>query len=1238
MTYERLNARANRLAHHLRASGVRPDSRVAILLPRSSEMIIAMLAVLKAGGAYVPLDPAYPADRLSFMLDDSEASVLICSETLAHHLADHRAKVINLESDENLIAQQSESNPPSWVKSENLSHVIYTSGSTGRPKGVTIEHGNVIHFLNWAHQTFTGEELSGVLAATSICFDLSVFEIFAPLTCGGAIVLADDALHLATHSAASSVTLINTVPSAMAGLLRLGAVGPNVLTINLAGEALKKTLVQQIYAETNVRRVLNLYGPTEYTTYTTGVEVLRGSSNEPTIGKPIANTRVHILNGNSGLVPVGVVGEICIGGQGLARCYLSRPELTAERFIPDGLSLNAGSRLYRTGDLGRYLENGEIEYLGRMDHQIKLRGYRIELGEIESALLRYPGIKEAVVVAKEDHLEESQLVAYLVNEMGQDVSIDDLRYYLRQTLPGFMVPQFFVALAKMPLTSNGKVDRFLLPAPQESSLPERVKPLGPIEEVVASIWAEVLGLEQIGTTDNFFNIGGQSLKAVQVVARLSEVLAVELPVATVFEAPTVQALARVVERSMTSEGPAAVSHIERVSRDRSLPLSFAQQRLWFLQSLDPSSVAYNISFSARFVGPVNLPVIEQSINEIVRRHESLRTTFAEVDGEPVQVIAPTLTVSPSIIHLDHLNETDRQTESQRLLREEACRPFDLKNGPLLRTVILQLSENECVMSLSMHHAISDGWSGGVFIRELIGIYEASTKGVSSPLPPLAVQYADFAHWQRQQQDDLQTQLSYWRNQLSEAPELELPIRMRPAVRTEQGSVLRFNLSKELVQKLSALSRRNGATLFMTLLTTLQVLLSRYSNQTDISVGTPVANRTNAEIEPLIGCFVNTLVMRTDLSGDPSFRELLERVREVALGGYTHSAIPFEKLVSELQPDRDLSRTPLFQVMMVLQNTPQQPLLLGGVHCQIEEIDNGTAKFDLLVQLTETEKGLDGKWEYSIDLFDAATVERMVTHFRVLLEGVVENEHRHISEIPILTDEEQSQLKRFNETQQEVPQHSYLHQSFEAQVESTPDAIALVHETGNLSYRELNRRANRVAHYLQTLSVGPETRVALLLKRSPELIVSLLAVLKAGGAYLPLDPAYPAERLSFMLEDAGASVLICREEAVNTFPKHNARVVNLDLESQLIDDQSSDNAISSVAAGNLSHVIYTSGSTGRPKGVAIEHRSVISFLQWAQNTFSPEELAGTCASTSICFDLSVFEIFAPLSFRRRRRTR
>ena len=1017
----------------------------------------------------------------------------------------------------------------------------------------------------------------------------------------------------------------------MTGLLRLGAVSPNVLTINLAGEALKNSLVQQIYAETNVRRVLNLYGPTEYTTYTTGVEVQRGSSTEPTIGRPIANTRVHILNENGGPVPVGVVGEICIGGQGLARCYLSRPELTAERFIPDNLSRDAGSRLYRTGDLGRYLENGEIEYLGRMDHQIKLRGYRIELGEIESALLRYPGVKEAVVVAKEDHVGESQLVAYLVTEVDQHVSNDDLRYYLRQTLPSFMVPQFFVSLEKMPLTSNGKVNRLLLPAPQETSVPEQVKPLGPIEEVVASIWAEVLGIEQIGATDNFFDIGGQSLKAVQVVVRLLEVLRVELPVTTIFEAPTVRSLAGVVERSMTPEGPAAVSHLERVSRDSSLPLSFAQQRLWFLQSLEPSSVAYNISFSARFVGPVNLPAIEQSINEIVRRHESLRTTFAEVDGDPVQVIAPTLTVLPSIVDMALLNESDRQTERQRLLREEARRPFDLENGPLLRTMILRLSENECVVNLGMHHAISDGWSGGVFVRELIGIYEASSIGRPSPLPELTVQYADFAYWQRQQlqREDFQPQLSYWRTQLSEAPQLELPSRTRSAVRTEQGSVLRFNLPEELVQKLRALSRRNGATLFMTLLASLQVLLSRYSSQTDVSVGTPVANRNSAEIEPLIGCFVNTLVMRTDLSGDPSFRELLERVREVALGGYTHSAVPFERLVAELQPDRDLSRTPLFQVMMVLQNTPQQPLLLGGLHYQIEETDNETAKFDLTVQLTESEEGLDGKWEYSTDLFDTPTMERMVTHFRGLLETVVENEHRHISEIPILTDEEQSQLKQFNETTLELTPSSYLHQAFETQVEKTPDAVALVYGTDTLTYQELNRRANRLAHYLQALSIGPESRVALLLERTPELIVSMLAVLKAGGAYLPLDLAYPAERLSFMIEDAHASMLICRDES-NTFSKHAARVVNLDLESQLIKEQSSDNPVSGVEPKNLSHVIYTSGSTGQPKGVAIEHRSVINFLQWAQHTFSAEELAAACASTSICFDLSVFEIFAPLS--------
>jgi amino acid adenylation domain-containing protein len=1231
-SYQELNAKANRLAHHLRASGVGPDSRVAILLPRSLKMIAAMLAVLKAGGAYVPLDPSYPADRLSFMLADSEAPALICQETLAHHLVGHRAKVINLDSDADLIARHSENNPQPWAKPENLSHVIYTSGSTGRPKGVAIEHGNVIHFLHWAHRTFTAQELSGVLAATSICFDLSVFEIFAPLTCGGSVILADDALHLATHTAAASVTLINTVPSAMTGLLRLGAVSPNVLTINLAGEALKDSLVQQIYAETNVGRVLNLYGPTEYTTYTTGVEVQRGSSTEPTIGKPIANTRVYVVNENAEPVPIGVAGEICIGGQGLARCYLSRPEMTAERFIPDNLSLNAGARLYRTGDLGRYLENGEIEYLGRMDHQIKLRGYRIELGEIESALLRYPGVKEAVVIATEDHVRESQLVAYLVNETGQHVSNDDLRYYLRQTLPSFMVPQFFVLLAKMPLTSNGKIDRLLLPAPQETSLPERVKPRGPIEEVVASIWAEVLGLEQIGSTDNFFDIGGQSLKAVQVVARLSELLRVELPVTTVFEAPTVQSLASVVERSMTPERTAAVSHIERVSRDSSLPLSFAQQRLWFLQSLEPSSAAYNISFSAHFVGPVNLTAIEESINEIVRRHESLRTTFAEVDGDPVQVIAPTLTVVPSIVNLDHLDESERQTEKQRLLRDEARRSFDLENGPLLRTMILRLSESECVVNLSMHHAISDGWSGGVFIRELISIYEASSKGQPSPLPSLPVQYADFAHWQRQQlqREDFEPQVSYWRKQLSAAPQLELPTRTRPVARTEEGSVLRFNLPEELVQRLRALSRRNGATLFMTLLAVVQVLLSRYSGQTDVSVGTPVANRNSSEIEPLIGCFVNTLVMRTDVSGDPSFRELLERVREVALGAYTHSAVPFERLVSELQPDRDLSRTPLFQVMMVLQNTPQQPLVLDGLHCRIEETDNETAKFDLTVQLTESEEGLDGKWEYSTDLFDAAMIERMVNHFRVLLEAVVEDEHRHISEITILTDKEQAQLKQFNETEQEVAPSSYLHEAFEAQVEKTPDAVALVYGTVNLSYQELNRRANRLAHYLQTLSIGPETRVALLLERSPELIVSMLAVLKAGGAYLPLDLAYPAERLAFMIDDTRASVLICHDESVSAVPKHSARVVNLDLESPLIEQQSSDNPVSGVGPENLSHVIYTSGSTGKPKGVAIEHRSVISFLQWARNTFSPEELAGTCASTSICFDLSVFEIFAPLS--------
>ena len=1244
LTYRELNTRANRLARRLRRLGVASDAPVAILLERSPEMIISMLAVLKAGGAYLPLDQTYPTERLSFMVEDTRASALICRQGPADRLPRHTAKVVDLNSQADLIERESGENLLDCPETKNLAYVIYTSGSTGQPKGVAIDHSCAINFIHWGYHTFSPEDLSGVFASTSICFDLSIFEIFVPLSIGGAVILADDALHLATHAASAQVTLINTVPSAMGELLRLKAVGAGVRTVNLAGEALKNSLAQQVYAETSVGRVLNLYGPTEYTTYTTGQEVEYGSQRQPTIGRPVANTQVYILDEAMDVAPIGVAGEIYIGGRGLARCYFNRPEMTADRFIPDNLGVETGARLYRTGDLGLYLENGEIEYLGRKDHQVKIRGYRIELGEIELALLSCPGIKAAVVVAREDHLGEKQIVAYIVTgrvtEQDQPIASGELRDYLKRTLPNYMAPQAFVTLEALPLTRNGKVDRRALPAPSANGYAparELVKPRNPIEEMVAGVWIEVLGLEQISVTDNFFVLGGHSLKAVQVVSRLSDLLRVELPVRALFEEPTVECLASVLNQAVMSERGVTRPPIERVLRDGRLPLSFAQQRLWFLHRLEPNSAAYNISFSARFTGRLNVPALEQSANEIVRRHETLRATFPQAEGEPTQVIVPHLALALPIVDLRDIPEAEREESIRRLAAEEARRTFDLEHGPLLRMSLLWLGEEECALSMSMHHIISDGWSLGVFVRELTAHYEAFSAATPSPLPPLTIQYADFAAWQRRRlkEDAVQPLLSYWKSRLNGAPAmLELPAdRPRPPVRSQRGAALRFALRGELIAGLEALGRREGATLFMTLLSGYQLLLSRYSGQTDISVGAPVANRNRPEVEPLIGYFINTLVMRSDLSGDPTFRELLGRVREVALGAYAHEEVPFERLVSELHAERDLSRTPLFQVVMVLQNAPLGSLALGGTRLEPEEIDNGAAKFDMTAQLTETEDGVVGRWEYSADLFDAATIERMETHFRTLLESIVENPQRRISELPLLTPTERRHLlAEWSGATEEHIEPRGLHELFERQAEYAPDAVALVYEGEYVSYGELNGRANQLAHYLLEMGVGPEACVAILLERSIEMVVAMLGALKSGAAYAPLDPAYPQDRIVYALEDCAAAVALTQTKLAEKLLASPAiRSISVDDESGEIGKRSRENPRSRAAGENLAYVIYTSGSSGQPKGALVTHHNVTRLFRATHHWFNFNRQDVWTLFHSFAFDFSVWEMWGALLY-------
>jgi amino acid adenylation domain-containing protein len=1052
LTYRELNQRANQLAHYLQKLGVGSEVLVGICVERSLEMVVGLLGILKAGGAYVPLDPAYPQERLAFILSDSQTSILLTQQKLLEKLPAHQARVLCLDtnwehnSSENLVnlvpigfefdtysliapplargaggvPNLTWENPVNLATSDRLAYVIYTSGSTGKPKGVQIPHSAGVNFLTFMQRQPGLTHSDVLLAVTTISFDIAALELYLPLITGACVVVATrevatDGKQLSEQIEATGATVMQATPATWQMLLAAGWQGSPGLKILCGGEALPYDLATQLLAK--AAGVWNLYGPTETTIWSTvyAVKESQGSNSFVPIGRPIANTQVYLLDSQGQPVPIGIPGELHIGGAGLARGYLHRPELTTAKFI----SHPNWGRLYKTGDLARYLPDGTIEYLGRTDDQVKLRGFRIELGEIETVLKQHPAVQQAVVAVREDKPGNKQLVAYLVSQVSLDDIVSELRHFVGKKLPNYMVPSAFVQLEGLPLTPNGKVDRRALPAPDRARLgsektfaPHRT----PIEEVLAGIWAQVLGCESVDIHDNFFDLGGHSLLATQVMGRLRSVLQVELPLRCLFESPTVAGLAESIEATMKAGQKLKAPPIVPVPRDGTLPLSFAQERLWLVDRLEPNNTAYNMPAALRLVGLLNIAALEQSFNEIVRRHEVLRTTFTEVNGQPVQAIAPCLTLRIPVVDLQALPETERDAEVLRLAAKETQLPFDLARGPLLRVTLLKLAFSEYVLLLTMHHIVSDAWSNGVFIRELAALYEAFCAGQPSPLPELSIQYADFAHWQRQwlQGEVLETLLSYWQQQLAGAPpKLDLKkIADNPTLpaQQEKDTTQSFALSANLSEKLKTLSHQEGATLFMTLLAAFQTLLYRYTHQDDIVLGTDIANRNRAELEPLIGFFINLLVLRTDLSGNPSFRALLERVREVALGAYAHQDLPFAKLVEVLQPDRRMSTTPLFQVLFVLQNAPMPALQLSDLTLSVLDINTSKAKFDLAVFMEETEQGIVGYWKYNTEFFSAGAIARLSHHFETLLSSIVKNPDTRIDTLEMVSEsEKQKQL-------------------------------------------------------------------------------------------------------------------------------------------------------------------------------------------------------------------------------------
>ena len=1236
LSYAELNARANRVAHHLRGLGVGPGRRVAICVEQSIEMVIAVLATLKSGGAYVPLDPAYPVDRLAYMLEESAPVVLLTHGAARMALSDRlpATPILDLEGDAGQWAGQSEMDPK-WSDAgpgaRSLAYIIYTSGSTGLPKGVMIDHGGVVNLLSSMQQTVSAGPGDCVLWLTTLAFDIAGLELYLPLISGARIELAGngnrhDPARLAERMVRAGVTAVQATPATWRMLLEAGCKGMEEIKALCGGEALPVEQARRI--RERVGRLWNVYGPTETTIWSTVAEVDAASITEAeghiTIGRPIANTSIYILDRHLCPAPIGVAADMHIGGAGVAWGYLNRPELTAERFLPDPYSLEAGARIYRTGDLSRWLPEGEIEFLGRNDFQVKVRGFRIELGEIETRLMNHPEVREAVVLAREDEEGGKRLVAYYT---GAAVGAGALRAHLSSALPEYMAPAAYVHLESLPLTPNGKLDRKALPDPEGGAYVRRgyEPPVGEAETRLAQIWAELLKVERVSRHDNFFELGGHSLLALQALSQLRQALGAEVPLAALFAQPVLADFALTVGRASQTELPPIIS----VDRNQPLELSFAQQRLWFLAQLEGASEAYHIAGGLRLVGDLDRAALQRALDRIVARHEALRTAFSQIDGRPVQVIGPAET-GFLLAEEDLRYEAEPQAELRRLVAEEARRPFDLEAGPLIRGRLARLGDEEHALLVTMHHIVSDGWSMGILVNELSRLYRSYSRGQADSLPALPVQYADYAAWQRRWLSGQvwEEQAAYWKKALAGAPALlELPTdRPRPAQQDFAGEVVEIEFEAGLTRELKALGRRHGATMYMTLLAGWAALLSRLSGQEEVVIGSPVANRMRAEIEPLIGFFVNTLALRIDLSGSPSVVELLERVKQRTLEGQQHQELPFEQVVEIVEPPRSLGHTPVFQVALAWQNAPAGELELPGLRLALLEPPQETSRYDLSLTLQESERGIVGGLEYAAALFDRETVERYLGYWRVLLEGMVSDEWQAVDRLPVMGEAERRQvIEEWNETEAEYPRERCVHDLFEEQAEKSPAAIALVEEDRSLSYRELNARANQLAHHLWEMGVRPEARVAILLERSMELVIAELAALKCGAAYMPLDRNAPSGRQAMMIEDCQAEVVLTvKGEKVPAV----AGVRRVDLEGTEGREEEMPNLGLEVRSKTAAYVIYTSGSTGQPKGVVIPHCAIGRLA--LNNCYASFEVGDRVAFTSNpAFDASTMEVWAPL---------
>lgn len=1233
LTYEELDRKANGLAEQLVRIGVRPESIIGICADRSLEMVMGMLGVLKAGAAYLPLDPGQPESRIHSILEDATPVAVLTQKKWVRHFEGFTGQKVFLEESDGW----NQTVPPNvHVKSESPAYVIYTSGSTGLPKGVVVEHRAVCNHMEWMNQRFPLTKGDRVLQKTSMSFDASIWEFYAPLLSGACLVMAEPGIHTDPFDLADAVireriSVLQVVPSMLRMLLEESRFHEctGLKRVFSGGEELTVELTGEFFRCLPETALINLYGPTETCIQVLYYECRGEESGSIPIGTPISNMGIFILDESMEPVPIGMVGEIYVAGPGLAKGYLNRPKLTNERFLPHPFGKG---RLYKTGDLGRWLPDGNVEFVGRRDHQLKIRGFRVEPGEVEEALRKHDSIRDVVVVGGKTPGESVSLCAYVITKGKSDVAT--LRNHLSQWLPDYMIPSHIVFMEQFPMTLSGKVDRDALPEPQVAQMVKEDsggQPTTAWEEEAVRIWSEVLGVGRVGIHHNFFELGGHSLLAVQVTSQARRQFGIHVPIQWIFDYPVLCEWAKQIEKQKSGGKKEERPTLQALARrNQTIPLTYSQQGLWFIEQLEPESPLYNVPRLYRLKGKLNRESAEKSFMALANRHEILRATFYEEDGKPVQIINDSS--FPEIVFHPVMSEA----EARRRVDEKARQPFDLEKGPLLRVDFFSLDTEQHLLLVNMHHLICDLWSMDILIKDWMSFYESDRTGQHPSQEKLPIQFTDYARWEKDllTAETMERQLEFWKNKLGgDLPALTLfPDQSRSVTRSFHGKEERFRIPADVMEGLRRVGERRNATLYMTMMAAFQALLHRYSDQKEMVVGTPVAGRTEAGTEDMIGCFVNTLAIRTDLSGDPTFNTLLDRVKEEFLQAFDHQDIPFEKIVQGLQPDRDLSHSPLFQVMLAFQSRAHSIQGLSGLEIKGNEyIHTGTSKFDLTLYIESEEEDWVGYWEYRTDRFEEEAIRRMSDHFLNLLQAIARAPEEPIARMDILTEKEkQKVLCEWNDTDVSYPSDRCLHQLFEEQVDLTPDAVAAVFKNDEITYRCLEEQSNRLAHFLKEHGIREETCVGVYMERSLELVTALMGILKAGGTFLPLDTEAPTSRTLGILQDANAPLCLTQAHLAVRFATDSPiRFLSVDAMDNKLDRYPSSRVQSGVSPDHLVSVYYTSGSTGQPKGVASTHRGWVNRMHWMQRQHRLQPGESVLQKTTLTFDDAAVEFFWPL---------